>query len=449
MDKDSIILKYLNIETDECEKDICDLAAANVSNEKRLNEAELKLQEIYKLLGKEPAKVSTEIKEKTMLKEVTYEKLQCYDEVQCYDEIFHIACNSLVKRGLDIESLDYHDLISEEQLKEIIEELNRPLERKEKWTKADFIVVFIAASIGSLIDLVLSDRNNKLTGQGSDFSKWLDGFHKHEGGGPIDYQGKGFGGGYHRELSKGHDIMRFIEAIIMFKSGTFQGVTYRNGVAEKVISKVNQYGTPYEQLGTCEAIVKYAKHMFADLFSTYSLPFPGSSFLAECSNRDLRKFSATMYQQGFNIKNIIIQSTSTIAIELIIRIYYCINSMEKYKADVEIKEDYSNFTAFTKFIKPESKEKLYEMLLLCHTIVTAINIGKVVITKKPWEINVTEILSVVRYGIKVLNNTINRHSEYGKLIRNANEIDDNWNRLLEQCSIDNIPLEFPKDVLTI
>ncbi len=171
--------------------------------------------------------------------------------------------------------------------------------------------------------------------------------------------------------------------------------------------------------------------------------------LAECSNREFRKFSATMYQQGFNVKNIMIQSVSTISIEVIIRIYYGINSVEKYKNDIEIKEDYSNFKAFTKFIKPESNEKLYEMLLLAHTIVAAINVGKVIITKKPWEINITEILSVVRYGIKVLNNSINRYSEYGKLIRNANEINENWDRLLEECSIDKIPLEFAQEILTI
>ena len=156
-----------------------------------------------------------------------------------------------------------------------------------------------------------------------------------------------------------------------------------------------------------------------------------------------------MYSQGFNIKNILIQSTSTIGIELIIRIYYGVKAAKKYKTNVDIKEDYSNFAAFTKFIKPENTEKLYEMLLLSHTIVVAINVGKVVITKKPWEINITEIISVVRYGIKVLNNTINRNSEYGKLIRNSNEIEDNWDRLLEECLIDNIPLEFPKDILTI
>ncbi len=56
------------------------------------------------------------------------------------------------------------------------------------------------------------------------FSKWLNQFHEHEGGAPIDYQGSGFGGPFHRGgLSKGHDILRFVESIMMFKNGQFAG----------------------------------------------------------------------------------------------------------------------------------------------------------------------------------------------------------------------------------
>jgi hypothetical protein len=65
-----------------------------------------------------------------------------------------------------------------------------------------------------------------------------------------------------------------------------------------------------------------------------------------------------------------------------------------------INEDYSNFEAVKHFFKPENKEKLDEMLLVAHSMVTAVNMGKVVIDKAPWEINVIEILNVVRYGDK-------------------------------------------------
>ena len=78
-------------------------------------------------------------------------------------------------------------------------------------------------------------NNNELTGQQTKFSKWLnDTFHegKHATNAPIDFQGKHFGGGYHRELSKGHDILCFVDGIKMFKEGKFEAIRYENGVAK-------------------------------------------------------------------------------------------------------------------------------------------------------------------------------------------------------------------------
>lgn len=353
-------------------------------------------------------------------------------QIRSYDMLFKEAEEALIERGLDVDSLDYHSVVSEEELNEIIADLNRSLPRQERWRKSDFIVVFIAASIGSLADIILSDRNNLITGKGSDFSEWLNQFHRHEGGGPIDYQGPNFGGGYHRGLSKGHDILRFVEAVMMFKNGRFEAIKFVDGKAIKVISSVNQYGNPYEQLPIIEAIVTYAQHMFADLFSSCSLPFPGSSFWVECDNRQLRKLAADMYQNGFNLKNIVIQSVSTIIIETVIRIYYSIQSVQDYKNKFELKEDDSNFEAIKHFIKPEHKEKLNEMLLVAHAIVTAINLGKVIIKKSPWELNVTEIISVIRYGVEVWKRTAERNSEYAILIGSAEEIREKWEQLADE-----------------
>ena len=165
--------------------------------------------------------------------------------------------------------------------------------------------------------------------------------------------------------------------------------------------------------------------MLSDLTSTCSLPFPGSSFLFESNSRTLRKFSCDMYRNGFNIKNIITQSVSTIILEIIIWLYYSINAV-KDMADVEIAEDYSNWDKVKEFFKPEDTEKLNEMLLVSHAIVTAFNLGKIVIKKSPWEINITEIIAVIKYGIKVVKQNEVRNSEVSKLLRNAEEIHEKW-----------------------
>lgn len=428
MDKDSIILKYEQEELKDVERDLQKLKKDNDRQEEKLDEMQEKIKNAYALLGKEPLK-----SQKANLRVVdTIPEYHSATSTLSYDELFGKAKNSLIERGLDVENLDYHSLVSASELKEIEDELNRPLSRREKWIKSDFVAVFIAASIGSLADIVLGDRNNQLTGKDSSLSKWFNQFHQHTSGAPIDYQGEGFrdgGLGYHRGLSRGHDVIRFVEGILMFKNGQFIGIRHENGQAIRVITNVNQYGTPYEQLSTIEAIVGYARHMFADLFSTCSLPFPGSSFLAECDNRQLRKFAADMYQNGFNCKNIMLQSISTIAIEVIIRIYSSMQSVKQYKDKVELSEDYSNLNVFRQFFKPINKEKLNEMLLVAHAITTAVNVGKIVIKKAPWEINVTEIIAVVKYGIKVLKSAMARNSEYAKLIRNADEIHQRWQEL--------------------
>ena len=429
MDKDAVILKHQQQITADIETEVANLQNGNEDQERRLTELQKKLD----AMGARPSK------KRPLFRNITKAAQDNSATELSYESLFEEAVSSLSARGLDPDSLDYSDLVSNEELEQIIRELNKPLPREEKWTKADFIVVFIAAIVGSVVDFILSNRNNKATGQHSKFSEWLnDTFHegKHPANAPIDYQGKGFGGGYHRELSKGHDIARFTEGIKMFKDGTFEGVRYVNGVAVPVKVMANQFGKQYAQLSTIEAIIGYAQHMFADLFSKVSLPFPGYSFLTESSNRNVRKFAADMYHNGFNCKNIIIQSASTIAIEVIIRIYFSIMSVKKYHDQIEIAEDYSNLEALKKFIKPENKEKLHEMLLVAHAIVTAMNVGKVVITKNLASINVTEIISVIRYGVSVVIAMNKRHGEYARLIYHAGEINELWEKLDSEYSID-------------
>ena len=75
-------------------------------------------------------------------------------------------------------------------------------------------------------------------------------------------------------------------------------------------------------------------------------------------------------------------------------------------------------------------------LLQCNESIV-LNESKVVIKKAPWEINVAEIFSVVKYGVKVLKSNMVRNSEYAKLIRNSDEIHEKWKELEEQICYDD------------
>ena len=157
MDKDNIILKHQQLLVEQAEEDIQDLQARGIGQEQSLQDIQDKLRAIQKRTGKKP-KLRI-FKRNTTSVDALHEKTEI---TISYEELYAAAYNSLVARGLDPDSIDYADLISQEELDQIIRELNAPLPRQEKWTKADFIVVFIAALIGGLADIFLSNRNNDL-----------------------------------------------------------------------------------------------------------------------------------------------------------------------------------------------------------------------------------------------------------------------------------------------
>lgn len=439
MDKDLVILKNENFKAEDVEKEIDLLEKSNDNQQERLAGIQARIQELYKKTGKTNIMV---------LPEETIENDDDLGEELgelTYEDLYAQAHQALIEKGLDVESIGFDSFLSETELADIVNDLDKTVPREDRWKKSDFVVVFVAALVGGIADAVLGKRDNEVTGKGSKFSNWLNEFHekewKHKSGSPLDFQGKigelSFGGGNHRELSRGHDLLRFVDGIKSIKNGTFEAVGFRDGVKYVVKSTVNQNGTPYDTMTLGAAIIEYCHHMLADLLSNNSLPVPGYSFLRECDNRKIRKLSADMYQQGFNLKNVIIQASSTVAIEIIIRFYYSVLSVKRYNDSVEIAEDYSNWEAIKQFVKPANKEKMHEMLLVAHTIVTAINVGRIVITKNISSINVTEIISVVKYGVKVLKAASKRSREYEKLIYHASEVQDRWKQVASNVDIDD------------
>lgn len=63
--------------------------------------------------------------------------------------------------------------------------------------------------------------------------------------------------------------------------------------------------------------------------------------------------------------------------------------------------------------------------------------------------NITEIISVVKYTIPVIENLINRHSDYTKIIRNTDEIREGWNNLYKEFDLDKVELQFPSNMVEI
>lgn len=446
-DRDLVILKSQQMELEEIGREIEENKKASDDNLKKADELIRGADDLLERLGMSK-NICIPKKEIKIPLEETFISPLAADYT--YDELYLRAEKNLLSKGIDIYNLNQADLLDEDVINRIEYELNKPLDRREKWTKDDKIIVFAAAIVGIATDFFFGNRDNPLTGKNSKFAEHLDKLHVHPGGSPIDYQGEGFGGGDHRVLSKGHDLLRIVEAIWQIKNGTFVGIRHEYGKAIKVVSRVNQYGNPYEQMSTIEAIANYFKHMTGDFFSKNSIPIPGYSFFMESSNRELRVFAATMYKQGFNLKNVAIQGISTLAVELMLRIYMAIKETKrllKEDKSLNILEDFSNFENIKTIINPAANSKYREMFLVTHAVITAVNIGKVIIKKAPWEINLTEIFMTIRYLVPYIKEVLDRHSRQAILSRNTQEIISDWDKLLENVESRKLEIPMPRNEL--
>lgn len=270
--------------------------------------------------------------------------------------------------------------------------------------KYDIITVFGAVMIEILLDFCFSDPANensfasKCNNSENPIGKWCNKIHKHpklnHKGNPLDFQGRfdkdgnviprgvkhdgpsiSYGGGNHRGLSDGHDLLWMFDAIKQYHDGTFRDSGYIDGIRIAVETNIYQFtGDPYKKLTWLQAAWKYFIHMFADFFSSKSLPVPGSSLLSHSSDRDMRKFAADMYADGFNLRTELLKGITVLVPELIVRMVTYL----RYKE--------------TEYSKEAKKKKLHLMLLLTHGISSLVNVGKVIITENPVSINIPMIL---------------------------------------------------------
>ena len=119
MDKDNIILKHQQLVVEQAEEDIQDLQTKGISQEQSLQDIQDKLRAIQKKTGKKP-KLRV-FKRNAPSADTTRENTEISIS---YEEVYAAAYDSLVARGLDPDSIDYADLISQEELDQIIRELD-------------------------------------------------------------------------------------------------------------------------------------------------------------------------------------------------------------------------------------------------------------------------------------------------------------------------------------
>jgi hypothetical protein len=288
---------------------------------------------------------------------------------------------------------DYREVINEDGIENQITELCREIDgtdiRSVPFDKWDLAAIFFLGITEVAADFLMGDPHKGISRKMSDKESrigrkfnWVHENLDHKNN-PLDYQGAiegvSFGGGDHRARTYGHDLFFFPQAIYQMCAGRFMDGGYVNGSYQKVHSILNAAGNAYESLPIVEAVVAYAIHMLADFFSSKGLPVPGFVGLAHLPNREIRKIVADMYSDGFNLRHVLASNTSALLpTEILVRGYIHV----RYKDST--------------YPKTASILKRDKMLLLIHSTATAVNLGKVIITKNPALINLPMILRAMQ-----------------------------------------------------
>lgn len=329
-------------------------------------------------------------------------------------------------------------LTADEYIAKVTDEINKinldsvPIDR---W---DMLVTFLLASLEVAGDFFSGDPDfkNSLANKNGPFCKWLEKFHdkasstskwwghkgsvldyqkdatKHLTGMAGDHRGKTFshdmplasflyGAKVKEDDSKGikvakrtyngfliaHDLLCFSLSIYSLCTGKFVDFGYYvdKSTGEKVFGKIVQDG--FEQYNIFEAIVKYLVHMLADFCSSRSLPIPGFSILTHIPNRDVEAFALKLYRNGMNLRTMALQSVPVGVTELLMSVYIWVRSKDR-------KDEYS---------EEAWEHKKNKLLLIAHGITTAVNVGKVIITKSPWRLNLVVIARTFQLMWKVID----------------------------------------------
>lgn len=342
-------------------------------------------------------------------------------------EVNDIDFDSLVNAAPFKSDLAFslNGLTADEYIAKVTEEINKVDLASVPIDKWDMLVSFLLAALEVAATFFIGDPGFKysLANKNGPFCKWLSKFHDkassttkwwgHKGS-VLDYQGAEIGGskGSHRAMTFGHDLplMRklygakvreddgtaarvvkrtyngaliahdllcFSLSIYSICTGKFVDCAFtKDGKYKLIISETNQNGTPYDSCNAFVGIVKYLVHMLADFCSSSSLPIPGWSLLTHFPNRDIEAFALKLYRNGMNLRTLAMQSVPVGVTELLMSVYVWVRSKNDAAGYADEAWD-------------RKKDKL---LLVSHGIVEAIDVGKVIITRSPWRLNLVGIV---------------------------------------------------------
>lgn len=355
-----------------------------------------------------------------------------------------------------------YDLFTSDEIDEnkaYINKLNKDFDAKHKLDSVDITISAIAGIVSAVADILLVGipaRSFNGTNAGA-LANWVRDFFENrfppkemEALGrksfvktPYDAQDnrhtkvhiEGLSSYYHRLLSVGHDpILGFIVGVLDIMRGSMTTID-KSG---KIVSQVMDVYLERKETTIFDAIVKQILHLKSDLTTTQGLPAPLMSLFNLCQFGSLGEEKQTvaeivqgMYYEGYDFIHFCACSIPVMLTEVIVRIGW---AFKRYKEGYSIKE------CIPFSLQCEKKPKLETMLFIAHSSATAINAGKVAITKNPMAINVSQWFAFGKYAFQELKwqiyNKPNLRHKYvtemndNELVDVLSIIDDDFQELL-------------------
>jgi len=251
------------------------------------------------------------------------------------------------KENLEMFSKQREVLKKQEDVLSEIDTLN--MELKDVF-KVDLTLPDIIASVSSGVIIGLFDAL---------FKQYIpkSGEFKHEHSTTrtgVDYKvpkPQGFKGSpqnLHRQVGPGHDVFRFKDALDLMSGNKNDFKLWGGNISKfmendlhsgnmKIADFIARGGFKIPQNPKAELI----NHLLIDFFTKMSLPIPFTTYIADY-NQECAVLMLNMYDNGFNLKNFVGGTTSTVLLELLLRGYVMLfkaipNGIEVFKTKDECK----------------------------------------------------------------------------------------------------------------
>lgn len=231
---------------------------------------------------------------------------------------------------------------------------------------------------------------------------------------------------FHHQVSLGHDpILGFIFGTLDVLRGTVTTLDF-NG--RFVIQAADGFSDRKAQ-GLFEALATVFLHMLSDVNGSsgarnggMGLPIPFMALFNKLrfgrvgDNDTISEMVKSMFYQGYDFRHFCSMAIPTMITEVIVRVSYFAKRLHEGCSISEATPVGLNHT---------TKPKLGTMLFIGHSAGTAINAGKVAITKNPLDINYAQWLAFAKYSVKQLKwGLIDKPGLRDQYVRSA--INDEW-----------------------